>query len=124
MGTEEGGDQMDRLLISQQTVDPKKLELGFLVQSVPTLAFDGGHPERKHLFEEAAGASQQLRLGGASSVPHRRQNPAAGPGDLQVAAALDPLDELVGSPAGKSEVCVAIDQPRDNQAPFGVDPLG
>src|SRR3954463_16227748 len=124
MGTEEGGDQTDRLLISQLTVDPKKLELGFLVQSVPTLAFDGGHPEREHFFEEAAGACQQLRLGGVSSLPHRRQNSAAGPGDLQVGAALDPLHELVGSPAGKSEVRVAIDQPRENPDTFGADTLG
>src|SRR4051812_27139659 len=123
VGTEESGHQTDRLLPSKLAVDPKQLELRFLIHAIPTLAFDGGHAEGKHLFQEAAGAAQQIGFSRTASEPHRGENPAAVSGDLQIGPALNPLHELVGSPAGEREMRVAVDQPRNDQAAVGVDLL-
>ena len=56
--------------------------------------------------------------------PHRREDSAAGPGNLVVARAAQAELELVRAIAGVDQVGMAVDQPRSDPAAGAVDALG
>src|SRR5689334_7574959 len=113
MSTEESGNYPCWLRTLQTLVDTQELELVLFIQAIATLAFNGGDTKSEHLAEETARSFGQFVLAGRSSLPHCGEYSSAVLGDLEIGPALCSLNELVGSPTGKCEVGVAIDQPRN-----------
>ena len=75
-------------------------------------------------WRKPAARSQQIRLAGRPGLPYGGHDAAAGPRDVEIAPASKPLLELVGPPAGKGQMGVAVYQPGNHQPPTRVDPLG
>ncbi len=114
MRAEKRRHQAHRLFVGQPAIHPEQLQLGIGVESVAALALNRGDAEREHLPEKARGSLQQICLGGRPGLPHGGHYATAIARDLQIAPAAKTLLEIVGSPAGKGEMGVAVYQARNH----------
>ena len=93
------------------------------VEAVAGLRLDRGHAVAEHLVEPApAVARRASSLVGRARRGDRRQDPAAGGEDLEVAGAALAEDELALARAGEQQVGVRVDEPGRDDAAVRVEP--
>ena len=113
---------LDRALATELIRRLDQPDLGLEVEAVARLGLDGRDAVAEHLVEPAPAVGEQ-RLGrGLARRGHRRQDPAAGLEDLEIAGAALAHLPLALAGAREQEVRVRIDQAGRDRAAAGVEP--
>ena len=122
VGTEPGRQDVDRSLVAELVGHLEEPELGPQVEAVAGLGLDRRDPVSEHLVEPATTVGEQVVGGGRPGRRDRRQDPAAGGQDLEIAGAPLAQLELALTRSGEQQVGVRIDQPGRDQPAGRVDP--
>ena len=100
----------------QGTRGAQLLALGVEVETVARLHFDRGHAFGDQGVQPPQGRIDERLFARRARRSHRREDSAAGPGDLVVARAAQAELEFVRAIAGMDQVGVTVDQPRSDPA--------
>ena len=124
MGAEEGGDNAHLALVRQRA--GRAQHLHFVVERKAVTGFDlhRAGAIRDQRVEAGQGGSDKRILRCRACRFHRRNDSAAGLGDLFIGCARQPHLEFARAVAGINKVRVAIDQPRRDPAPAAIDLFG
>ena len=112
MGAEVGRNDLHRPFRPQPVGHLDQPDLGLEVQAVAGLGLDRRHAVAEHLVQPAAAVGEQVVGGGRPGRGDRRQDPAAGGQDLEVAGAALAQEHLALARAGEQQMGVRIDQAR------------
>ena len=128
VGAQEGGLDGDYACFSQAFGHTQHLELGFEVESVPALDFNGSGTHANHRFEAFQGRVVQVVLGHAAELGGAVEDATAAFRNLLIGQAFDTVFELAFARCGKHKMGVGIHPQRDHRTarniPFliGVEP--
>ena len=112
VGAEERRHDLDRPLAAELVGDLEEAQLGRQVEAVAGLGLDRRRPVAEHLVEPAPAVGGEGRLVGRPGRRDRREDPAAGGQDLEVARAALAEEELALAGAGEQQMRVRVDEAR------------
>ena len=120
MGAEESRRDIDRQMVREAPGGLQHSTLGCRVEAVARLDLDGRHALPEERADARQGALDQRVDRGLPGRPHGRDDAAAGPGNLLVRRAVQPLFEFSRPVAAIDDMGVAVDQPRRDPRLAGV----
>ena len=118
---EECRHQLDGPLAAEPADQVQQPQFRGDVQAVSGLGFRGRRAAGQHLSQAGPAAGQQLLVGRGARRSHRREDPAAGGQDLEIAGATGAELPLGLARAGEEQVRVGVDEPGRDEAASRVE---